>query len=273
MFGTRRFVGNSVRLTWIVVICAATSIATSAQAEIISATLMLSGENALTATLGDGGGFVPPGLSAVANATGSVAVSLTMEFDPVTQQPTAITGLSFTGGSWSVNDLFFDNSDPLYPPVGPYAQAIGIGGTIGSHAVSVVVDKSFPAEDHFLEINTGTAELYDADTGQWFLIQNYADPGSSARCDLTSGTGTVSVSLASLIGNTATYDVAGTLPVHGGFPVGFVGAMVNLDGTLEMGAQGSFVRTVPEPTGLTLFTLASVGSLAFWVKRRRVAGR
>jgi len=156
----------------------------------------------------------------VAIPQGSFQLLLTMDFDPITQLPTSVSNIQGLSAAWAINDLLFTGT--VVPPSGPTelwaVPATGIGGTVMAPAVIPVTGGTFggtfPAAGIGVDISAGGYEAWQqigTDPPQIVSSQDFqAQPYTM---DLTSGSGTVAVSLTSFDGVIATYDVTATLPV------------------------------------------------------------
>jgi len=247
----------------LVVLCAV-----CARAEVISALLNIDegpGKNEFVMT------FTSPLWSDVETSipTGDVKVALTIDFDPLSQEPTAVTGIEIIGGSWTSNDLVFSHTfinsggpDETYT-----VTSTGTGGYGWSVGLSTVTGNTFPASDHGGAVNAGMYQAWRQVEGEVpQLLAEYdfaADPFAGL---LSPGTGTVTVTLTSFDGVTATYDT--TLSVD-------VDLTIEIDASTSLGsiglgeASGSFTRVIPEPASLVLLlSLIPLGLFALWRRSR-----
>lgn len=208
----------------------------------------------------------------VAIPQGSFQLLVTMDFDPVTQLPTSVSNIQGLSATWAINDLLFTGT--VVPPSGPteywVVPATGIGGTVTAPADIPVTGGTFPAAGIGVDISAGGYEAWQqigTDPPQIVSSQDFqAQPYTM---DLTSGSGTVAVSLTSFDGVIATYDVTATLPVDFRGPIDL--GEFSVSGLGE--ANGSFTRriappVIPEPTSLLIWAGALIG-LALCVARKR----
>jgi len=201
--------------------------------------------------------------------TGDVEIALTIDFDPLSQEPTAVTGIEIIGGSWTSNDLLFSHTfiNPSGPDETHTVTATGMGGYAWSVGPSTVTGSTFPASDHGGAVNAGVYQAWrQVEGGVAELLAEHDFAAEPFAALLSPGTGTVTVALTSFDGVTATYDTTLSMDVDLTIEVD---TSTSLRSTGLGEASGSFTRVVPEPASLVLLiSLIPLGLFALWRRRR-----
>ncbi len=190
--------------------------------------------------------------SDTATISGNMLTKLQAEFDPTTQELTSLTGIEFYGGSFTCTSIALDYDYGWL--IGElHASGVGIGGTFDTIPTpfgSVTGNNTFNSAEHEAILDqgtltvTGTGLLSDAN----MTVNLATDPVSGT----TEGSGSVSVSLATLIGNMATYNVNVVMPLDinqhlpgPGDDALPMNAEVDIEASGTYVASGSFTRTIP----------------------------
>ncbi len=177
------------------------------------------------------------------NLSGNVLADLQIVFDPNTHNVNQITGLEFTGGTIYLDeDIEFLLDFSLFG----YIQAVGvsISGTLDTpDPPQPVSGTTFNASEHQLILNSGDFDVAGSGTvgGLFdpFTFYFSTDPAVSSN----TGTGTILISLLSVDGHTATYQITLTMPVDFNKQI-FSNPSITMElyGVGSLMAQGQFSR-------------------------------
>lgn len=177
------------------------------------------------------------------NLMGNVLADLQIVFDPNTHDVSQITGLEFTGGTIDLTeDTVFELDFSILGDI----DAIGtnISGTLDTpDPPQPVSGTTFNASEHQLILNNGDFDVAGTGTvgGLFdpFTFYFSTDPAVSSN----TGTGTILISLLSVDGHTATYQITLTMPVDFNKQI-FSNPSITMElyGVGSLMAQGQFSR-------------------------------
>jgi hypothetical protein len=137
---------------------------------------------------------------------------LQIVFDPVTHEVSQVTGLEFTGDTISLSDSYHQLDFGILGTIN--ASGSDISGTLDTpDPPQPVSGTTFNASQHQLILNSGT--FYFTASG---LISGTFEPftlelSTYPVVTTNNGTGTILISLLSVDGLTATYDITFTMPI------------------------------------------------------------
>ena len=179
----------------------------------------------------------------ISNLGGNVLADLQIDFDPFTHNVNQVTGLEFTGGTINLTETTEFHLD--FSLLGDI-DAIGdsFSGTLDTpNPPQNVSGTTFNASQHQLILNNGAFHVSGTETvGELFdpfVIELYEDPITTSN----QGTGTILISLLSVDGHTATYDITLTMPIDFAEQI-FSDPSITmyLFGSGSLVAQGQFTR-------------------------------
>lgn len=217
--------------------------------------------------------------SSTLTASGTMLANLGITFDPVTQAVVSVQELEYTGGVVSLGSPHYDLDGYLGGFAGGFDVDGGnIQGTLDTPVPpGSVSGGNYNVGSHQMILNGGTISV--AGSG---LIGDQMDPNpivldlSSTQLTMTpNGTGSILVSLKSIVGSLATYDVSLLTPVNFDQVVyppegqtADASVTMAVSGTLQ--SAGQFTRVVPEPGTIALLLGMAACLAGFgWMKRRR----
>jgi len=187
--------------------------------------------------------------SDTATVTGNMIASLGIALDPATQEVAGVEQLEFTGGTIRLSDVFLElNFGFLIGKI--TASGTGIAGSPDTPVPpGTVVGDEFDTAEHQVTLDQGNFHAVGSGFVLGGLFPETDIDLSETPIEATSQmTGYIDVSLQSVDADTATYDVAVSLPVDFTEEVysdESFSATVSIVGTLV--AEGQFTRDIPGP--------------------------
>jgi len=177
------------------------------------------------------------------NLSGNVLADLQIDFDPFTHDVNQVTGLEFTGGTIYLTETTEFLLDFTF--LGDInAAGYLISGTLDTpNPPQPVSGTTFNASEHQLILNSGDFDVLGSGTvgGLFdpFTIDLATDPVVSSN----NGTGTILISLLSVDGLTATYQITLTMPINFNKQI-FSNPSITMElyGVGSLVAQGQFSR-------------------------------
>ena len=183
--------------------------------------------------------------SDTSDLSGNILATLTIDFDTDTLHPTA-TALEFTGGDIQFSDVSLHLEMWLWTILLGTIDADGtnISGTLDTpFPPGPVFGNMFNTVDHEVILNDGTVTA--TGTGAFADINETIDLGFDPISGTTDADGTLTVTLRSVTGSVATYDVTMRLPFEvSQTDTNIMDVTISAQGML--GAVGAFSRLVSE---------------------------
>lgn len=177
------------------------------------------------------------------NLSGNVLADLQIDFDPVTHDVNQVTGLEFTGGTINLTEttdfhLDFSFSGDIN------AAGTNISGTLDTpDPPQAVSGTTFNASEHQLILNSGDFIVEGSGMIGGFFDPFTFDFSTDPVVSSNTGTGTILISLLSVDGLTATYQIILTMPIDFNKQI-FSNPSITmvLAGSGTLHAQGQFSR-------------------------------
>ena len=188
---------------------------------------------------------MPRSGSDTATVTGNVLAALGIEFDPVTHEVTSVDELEFTGGTIYLSDVSLTLNYGLLGTI--LVSGTGVSGTLDTpDPPGTVTEGTFNTAEHLVILNNGQFHAYGTGAVGGLFEPITIDLSAEPVGATTDMTGYLDASLSTVVRETATYDVAMTLPVDFDevvYDQDRVVVTVAVVGTVE--STGEFSRTVP----------------------------
>ncbi len=183
--------------------------------------------------------------------TGHAPADLSVEVNPAAPLETDINELTFTGGTFNVGPFTLVGDFGFFGTIEASGQ--NLAGTAATLSPPAPVNNGqFDASDHTVVLNQGIVDLKGTGVAGSLFNPFQLDLAQDPFTATTRGTGTISVLLNDINGQTAFYDTVLTLPAEFSEQVMLGSIPLNITGDVLLEGTGQFSAIVPEPPAIII---------------------